>query len=92
MFAMLETAHRAGYDRARLIFETPRQVLRPVMGKVVLRELTAAHVSIGAGGDAAAGEFVRPGDAATCGQLAARVVALRRAGLSVVLAPGASAP
>jgi hypothetical protein len=92
-FAMLEVARRSGYDRAAFILETARTVIRPILGTVVLRDLSAARVSIGAGDGGPTGTvYVHSDDAPTCAQLAARVVALRKAGVPVVLVPGAAAP
>jgi len=88
VFAAMEIAHGAGYDGARFVFETVRMVQRPVIGSVTLRNLTYARVSIATDGELpASAEILRPADAATCGQLAARVVARRRSGRAIAVVP-----
>jgi hypothetical protein len=86
VFAVLETARRSGYDHVRLVFETALTSVRPAIGTVKLRNVTAAQVAIGDEGAAQAGaQPVRAGDTVTCQQLAVRVVDLRRAGRPVIL-------
>jgi len=85
VFAVLAASHLLGFDRAGLVFETMRGLGSTSIGKSPSR-ITAARVSVG-GETAAPGgaQPVRSSDVQNCSQLSERVVALRRAGLPVVL-------
>ena len=87
VLAAIDVARRVGYDRTAFVFESVRQEARPFIGRVTLRKLTAARVSISAEDVSAppATELLRPDNVSTCAQLAARIVDLRRAGRPVVL-------
>ncbi len=94
MLDAIEIAHLSGYDAVRFLFETAQQILRPALGTMTLRNVTAARVSIDAD-DAMVPdgtEPVRLDDSETCSKLAERVVKLRRTGRPVLLllpaAPG----
>ena len=85
VFDVLEASHVLGFDRARLVFETMRGPGSTSVGKSPSR-ITAARVSIGGETAARGGEQrVRSSDVQNCSQLSERVVALRRAGVPVVL-------
>ena len=87
VLAAIEIAHRSGFDGIRFVFESAHQVVRPVIGTVTLRNVTAARASMSADGAMvpAGTESIRLDQTPTCAQLAARVVELRRTGRSVLL-------
>ena len=85
VFAVLETAHLLGFDRARLAFERMHSEAATAAAQRPAR-ISAAQVSIGVDtGVKAEQRLIRSSDVRTCSQLSEKVVGLRRVGLPVTV-------
>lgn len=84
---LLQTLARVGYDAPTFVFDVQREFERPVLGRVVLHQVSGARTMFSEAPVVPAGKStaIAIREASTCAELCQRIVSARRSNLEVTL-------